>query len=332
MGFTPGVTRAGPLSIGRRPYLFVDQGGSAPTCDRPKRRPLASAPFVGVKGGIECECSGWTVAIGVAALAVSGVTTAVAPAAVTIGKTRSGHAPQVLVDSKGTVNVLWTSTDSAGLAYTRYSRKPAGAKSFTQVDLPGMPSTGGGFLYAPSPGALEVIVTVNGPLSLAGWTSSNDGASWTQMPTTPQMAEVGSQRPVPPSPGDVRRPGRSAGLRRQQRRHRPDRATRRCDQPAHDGRHEPRPGRRPPAHRPDRGRHGVHARRARRRSDRPVDGVAVPGRNGHRVGDVPVRRRSGARRNRQHDGRRQVGSGRRLLPAVGTSGRRRSAPPARSAR
>ncbi len=134
--------------------------------------------------------------VGVTALVLtwSGVGMAALPAPVTIGKAAAGgvKAPQVLVDAKGTTNVLWTSTDAAGLAYTRYSRKPAGAKSFTQVDLPGMPSTSGAFLYAPSPGALEVIVTVNGPLSLAAWTSSDDGASWTQLPTTPQMQKWGA--------------------------------------------------------------------------------------------------------------------------------------------
>ena len=147
------------------------------------------------------------IGVGFGVLAVSGVATAAVPAPVTIGKTRSGHAPQVLVDSKGTVNVLWTNTDAAGLAYTRYSRKPAGAKSFTQVDLPGMPSTSGGFLYAPSPGALEVIVTVNGPLSLAAWTSSNDGASWTQLPTTPQMAKRGANGLYLQAPGMFEAPG-----------------------------------------------------------------------------------------------------------------------------
>ena len=151
----------------------------------------------------------WVSAVGVAvvALALSSVAAAALPAAVTLGRTAAGHAPQVLVDSKGTVNVLWTSTDSARLAYSRYSRKPAGAKSFTQVDLPGMPSTSGGFLYAPSPGALEAIVTVNGPLSLAGWTSSNDGASWTQMPTTPQMQKWGANGLYLQAPGMFDAPG-----------------------------------------------------------------------------------------------------------------------------
>ncbi len=127
------------------------------------------------------------ICVAVPALALTGVAAAAVPAAVTVGKTVSSGAPQVLVDSQGTVNVLWTGSDSARFAYTRYSRKAAGAKSFTQVDLPGMPSTSGAFIYAPSPGALEIIVTVNGPLDLAGWTSSNDGASWTQLPTTPQQ-------------------------------------------------------------------------------------------------------------------------------------------------
>jgi hypothetical protein len=130
----------------------------------------------------------WGAAIGVGAavLAVSGVAAAALPGPTTIGRAGAGGAPQVLVDSGGTVNVLYTGSENGGLAITRYAREPAGAKHFTQVALPGMPSTDGAFIYAPSPGTLEVIVTVNGPLDLAAWTSTNDGVSWTEVPTTAQ--------------------------------------------------------------------------------------------------------------------------------------------------
>ena len=126
------------------------------------------------------------VGVAVAALALSSVATAALPAAVTIGTSASAGAPQVLVDAKGTTSVLWTGKDAGGYAYARYSRRPAGAKRFTQVDLPGMPSTSGAFIYAPSPGALEIIVSLNGPLDVAAWGSSDDGVTWARLPTTPQ--------------------------------------------------------------------------------------------------------------------------------------------------
>jgi hypothetical protein len=79
-------------------------------------------------------------------------------------------------------------TGHGGLPFTRYARRPAGAKLFTTVAIPGMPSTSGqSFIYAPSSGTLEVIATLNGPLDLGAWISHNDGVSWSQVPTTPLM-------------------------------------------------------------------------------------------------------------------------------------------------
>jgi hypothetical protein len=129
------------------------------------------------------------------------------PAPTTLGGAANG-APVVFVDPRGTVNVLWTVLDRNNLARTRYARKPAGAKRFTTVALPGMPSTNGHFIYAPKSGSLEVIVTVNGPLDLAAWSSSNDGVSWSQLPTTPLMKwegdglflQAGLLRPAPGGP------------------------------------------------------------------------------------------------------------------------------------
>jgi hypothetical protein len=121
------------------------------------------------------------------ALATAGSAAAKLPSPTTLGSAATG-APIVFVDPRGTVNALRTVTDRNGYATVRYARKPAGASRFTTVAIPGMPSTSGApFIYAPSPGTLEVIVTVNGPLDLAAWISNNDGSSWTRLPTTPLM-------------------------------------------------------------------------------------------------------------------------------------------------
>jgi hypothetical protein len=91
----------------------------------------------------------------------------------------------ILVDSRGTINALWTATQHQ-IPSVRYAREPAGAKHFTQVKLPGMPSTNGNpFIFEPSRGVLEVLVTLNGTDDLQGWRSTNDGASWKAVPTTP---------------------------------------------------------------------------------------------------------------------------------------------------
>jgi hypothetical protein len=121
------------------------------------------------------------------ALATAGSAAAKLPSPTTLGSAATG-APVVFVDPRGTVNALWTITDRNGYPTVRYARKPAGASRFTTVTIPGMPSTSGApFIYAPSRGTLEVIVTVNGPLDLAAWISNNDGSSWTKLPTTPLM-------------------------------------------------------------------------------------------------------------------------------------------------
>ena len=121
------------------------------------------------------------------ALAASGPAAAKLPGPISLGSAQTGT-PVVFVDPRGTANVLWTATGHGGLPFARYARRPAGAKKFTTVTIPGMPSTSGQpFIWAPSAGTLEVIVTVNGPLDLAAWISHNDGVSWSQVPTTPLM-------------------------------------------------------------------------------------------------------------------------------------------------
>jgi hypothetical protein len=122
-----------------------------------------------------------------AALGLSGTAAAQLPSPISLGGSQTGT-PVVFVDPTGTTNVLWTATGQGNLPFTRYARRPAGATKFTTVAIPGMPSTSGqSFIYAPSSGTLEVIVTVNGPLDLAAWISHNDGVSWSQVPTTPLM-------------------------------------------------------------------------------------------------------------------------------------------------
>jgi hypothetical protein len=122
-----------------------------------------------------------------AALGLSGTAAAKLPSPISLGGSQTGT-PVVFFDPTGTTNVLWTATGQGNLPFTRYARRPAGATKFTTVAIPGMPSTSGqSFIYAPSSGTLEVIVTVNGPLDLAAWISHNDGVSWSQVPTTPLM-------------------------------------------------------------------------------------------------------------------------------------------------
>jgi hypothetical protein len=118
-------------------------------------------------------------------LACAGAAVASAPRPITLAKSLEAGAPTILVDSRGTINALWTATHD-DIPTVRYAREPAGAKHFTQVKLPGMPSTNGKpFIFEPSHGVLEVIVTVNGTEDLQAWRSTNDGASWKALPTTP---------------------------------------------------------------------------------------------------------------------------------------------------
>jgi hypothetical protein len=122
-----------------------------------------------------------------ALLAGTGAASAAVPTPTTIAGSRVSGAPVIFVDARGTVNALWTGTQSGGFPTVRYAREPAGAKRFTQVALPNMPSTlGNPFIYEPSAGVLEVVVNVNGSFNLEGWTSTNDGMSWQSVPTTPQ--------------------------------------------------------------------------------------------------------------------------------------------------
>ena len=119
-------------------------------------------------------------------LACSGAAVASPRAPTTIASSQLNGAPIIFVDSRGTVNVLWTSTENGGYPIVRYARERAGAKRFTQVALPNMPSTQGNpFIYEPASGVLEVVVTVNGSVDLDAWTSPNDGVSWTHLPSTP---------------------------------------------------------------------------------------------------------------------------------------------------
>ena len=113
-------------------------------------------------------------------LVCTGTAVASAPKPITIAKSPEAGAPTILVDSRGTINALWTGTN------VRYAREPAGAKHFTQVKLPGLPSTiDKPFIFEPSHGVLEIIVTVNSTFDLQAWRSTNDGASWKAVPTTP---------------------------------------------------------------------------------------------------------------------------------------------------
>jgi hypothetical protein len=131
-------------------------------------------------------------AAAVLAIGLAGTAEASTPAPTTIAKSGTS-APVIYVDGKGTTNVVWTANNSSGYQYTHYARKAPGAKRFTEVSLPGMPSTSGApFIWSPSNGALEVIVTVNGPITLAAWRSSDDGASWTKLPATPLTASWGA--------------------------------------------------------------------------------------------------------------------------------------------
>ena len=124
-----------------------------------------------------------------ALLAGSAVAGAAVPAPTTIASSQENGAPVIFVDGRGTVNALWTGTEGGGYPIVRYAREPAGAKKFTQVALPGLASTQGNpYIYQPSPGVLEVVVSLNGTFDLAAWTSSNDGVSWTPVPTTAQEA------------------------------------------------------------------------------------------------------------------------------------------------
>jgi hypothetical protein len=101
----------------------------------------------------------------------------------------------MLIDSKGTQDMVWTSLGGQApgggrFTTTRYARKPKGAKRFSQVTLPaGIYDAQDPLLYQVSPGVLRILVT--GEASKEGpgggtyaWGSSNDGKSWTVMNTS----------------------------------------------------------------------------------------------------------------------------------------------------
>ena len=74
-------------------------------------------------------------------LACSATAVAAPKPPMTIANSQLDGAPIILVDSRGTVNALWTATENGGFPIVRYARERHGAKRFTQVSLPGMPST-----------------------------------------------------------------------------------------------------------------------------------------------------------------------------------------------
>src|SRR5882724_5126079 len=78
-------------------------------------------------------------------LAGAGTAQATPPTAFPVASGTIGT-PSLFVDSHGTVSAIWTADNAV-----RYARKPAGAKSFTQVALPDMANIfGKPFIYAPS--------------------------------------------------------------------------------------------------------------------------------------------------------------------------------------
>jgi hypothetical protein len=116
-------------------------------------------------------------------LAFAGSAVASVPTPTKIATTAAGNTPRVLVDDKGTVNVVWAA--QAGNYFTvRYARKPAGAKHFTEVALPSVFDDSAPFIYQPSPGALRIIVENGTNSGVDALNSTNDGASWTEMDTT----------------------------------------------------------------------------------------------------------------------------------------------------
>jgi hypothetical protein len=112
-----------------------------------------------------------------------GATGGTVPVPTRVAKTTQGEAPRVLVDSSGTVNVVWTGTaghDSFGDSYfaVKYARKPAGSKTFTQVTLPHIFDPDEPFLFQPSAGVLVILAQGGTGDDVVGWRSTNDGKSW----------------------------------------------------------------------------------------------------------------------------------------------------------
>lgn len=129
------------------------------------------------------------VAIGGPAVATSasGTKAPKVPTQTVIAKTIAGGAPQMLVDGKGTVNIVWRGThghDQYGGSYysVKYARKPAHAKKFTQVKLPQVFDDDSYLLFQPSAGVLEMLVqSTAGADPIAAFRSTSDGARWSMM-------------------------------------------------------------------------------------------------------------------------------------------------------
>jgi hypothetical protein len=118
----------------------------------------------------------------VAALTTLGIAAsaqATVPAPTAIGKTGAPERPATLVDSKGTVSVVWLSDTNQ----VEYARRPKGAKKFKLVRLPKMANQDDNapYIYQESPGTLVVIVGFGTQLYAAR--STNDGVSWSTLST-----------------------------------------------------------------------------------------------------------------------------------------------------
>jgi hypothetical protein len=126
------------------------------------------------------------VLISVAALmlALTGLAAASVPTPTRIAATAAGNAPRVFVDSRGTVNVVWSGVTSGNFSAVRYARKPPGAKHFTTVALPSAFDDAEPFIYEPSPGVLRIIAENGHTSGVDAFSSTNDGVSWTTMDTT----------------------------------------------------------------------------------------------------------------------------------------------------
>src|ERR1017187_9437098 len=129
---------------------------------------------------------------GVAALTLvfAGFAVASVPTVTKIARTSQLQAPRVFVDSRGTVNVLWTGATSSNFFTVRYARKPAGAKHFTTVGLPFVFDPQDPFIYQPSPGVLRIIVENGTNSGVDAFNSTNDGVSWTLMDTSAMNAST----------------------------------------------------------------------------------------------------------------------------------------------
>jgi hypothetical protein len=126
------------------------------------------------------------VLLGVAAVALAsvGLASATVPMPTTVATTVIATAPRILVDTSGTVNMVWSGTsgrDKFGdyLPAVKYARKPVGAKKFTQVKLPHLPDPQEPFIFQPSPGVLVILAqSPDGGFNVGGWRSTNDGKTW----------------------------------------------------------------------------------------------------------------------------------------------------------